>query len=216
MTRNDAIIRPYRPADLEDLYRICLLTGDSGQDASAIYQDPRLVGHLYAAPYGVLCPDMAFVVEDDEGVGGYILGALDTRDFEARLDADWFPKLRPHYADPIGTPPEHWSADQRGAYLIHRPFHASRRVVSPFPSHLHIDLLPRLQGQGLGKRLIDLWLKTAAERGSHGVHLGVSRANERAIRFYLAYGLDQLDLPIPSGPPALYFTRAFRPSASHG
>ena len=46
--------------------------------------------------------------------------------------------------------------------------------------------------------------------------LGVSRANERAIRFYLAYGLDQLDLPIPSGPPALYFTRAFRPSASHG
>ena len=206
MSRRPADIRPYRPTDLDDLYRICLATGDSGADASDLYRDPQLVGHLYAAPYGVLSPRTAFVVEDALGVGGYIVGALDTRDFEGRLEAEWWPKLRPHYADPAGTPHQEWSADQRGAYLIHHPFPASRRVVERFPSHLHIDLLPRLQGQDLGRRLMDLWLDTAKAMGSRGVHLGVSAANTRAIRFYNAYGLDRLDLPVPGGS-ALFFTR---------
>jgi hypothetical protein len=100
------VIRPYRPADLDDLYRICLLTGDSGADASPVYQDPKLVGHLFAGPYGVLNPETAFVVEDQDGVAGYIIGAIDTRAFEARLEAEWWPNLRPLYADPAGTPPE--------------------------------------------------------------------------------------------------------------
>ena len=150
-----AEIRPYRPSDLDDLYRICLATGHAGADASDMYDDPKLVGRLYAAPYGVLSPETAFVVEDDQGVGGYIVGALDTRVFEARLEAEWWPRLRPQYADPSRTPHEDWSADQRAAYLIHRPFHAPRRVVGPFPSHLHINLLPRLQGRGRGQAMID-------------------------------------------------------------
>ncbi len=216
MNPRAAAIRPYRPADLDDLYRICLATGDSGADASAIYRDPRVLGHLYAGSYGVLAPETAFVVEDDQGVGGYIVGALDTRAFEARLEAEWWPTLRPHYADPSGTPHANWSADQRAAFLIHHPFPAPRRVVEPFPSHLHINLLPRLQGQDLGRRLIDLWLETIRRMGSRGVHLGVSAANARAIRFYLAFGLDRLDLPVPNGPPALFFTRSIAPPASPG
>jgi ribosomal protein S18 acetylase RimI-like enzyme len=204
-----AEIRPYRSEDLDALYAICLATGESGADAAHLYRDPRIIGHLYAGPYGVLAPQTAFVVEDDLGVGGYILGVADTRAFEARLDAEWWPSLRPHYADPAGTPPETWSPDQQRAYLIHHPFRAPRRVVSPFPAHLHIDLMPRLQGQGLGRRLLDLWLGMIAEGGAKGVHLGVSRANTRAIGFYRAYGLGQLDLPIPNGGTALYFTRAF-------
>lgn len=211
-----AQIRPYRPADLDALYRICLATGDSGADASAVYRDPGVVGHLFAGAYGVLGPETAFVVEDAEGVGGYIVGALDTRAFEARLEADWWPTLRTQYADPAGTSHLDWSADQRAAFLIHHPFPAPRRVVQRFPSHLHINLLPRLQGQDLGRRLIDLWLETIARMGSRGVHLGVSPANTRAIRFYLAYGLDRLDLPVPSGPPALFFTRSIAPPASPG
>jgi ribosomal protein S18 acetylase RimI-like enzyme len=213
MTRA-AEIRPYRPSDLDDLYRICLATGDAGADASNLYRDPQLVGHLYAAPYGVLSPDTAFVVEDDQGVGGYIVGALDTRAFSARQEAEWWPRLRPRYLDPSETPHQDWNADQRGAYLIHHPFPAPRRVVEPFPSHLHINLLPRLQGQDLGRRLIDLMLETLRAKGSRGVHLGVNSANARAIRFYLAYGLDRLDLPVPNGPPALFFTRSIAPPAS--
>ena len=65
-------IRPYHPEDLDALYDICLKTGDTGEDATHLYDDPKLLGHLYAAPYAVLEPDLTFVLEDGAGVCGYI------------------------------------------------------------------------------------------------------------------------------------------------
>jgi ribosomal protein S18 acetylase RimI-like enzyme len=196
-----ADIRPCRPGDLEALYAVALATGDAGGDAAKLYRDRKLVGHLYAAPYAILEPGTAFVVEDEQGVAGYILGAVDTRAFEALAEKHWWPTLRPRYRDPMGTPPSEWTPDQRLSYLIHHPWRAPARIVEPFPSHLHIDLLPRLQGQGLGRRLMDRWLETARARGSTGVHLGVSAANTRAMRFYRAYGLTEpvLAKPPPAG-----------------
>src|SRR5262245_16116909 len=94
MDSRQALIRPHRPGDLEALYRICLLTGDDGQDATSLYNDPRLPGHFSAAPYGLFEPALAFVAQDTAGVGGYILGALDTPAFEQRLERTWWPHLR--------------------------------------------------------------------------------------------------------------------------
>jgi ribosomal protein S18 acetylase RimI-like enzyme len=198
-------IRPYREADLEDLYRICLATGDAGGEASHLYADPKILGHVFAAPYGVLSPRTAFVVEDDEGVGGYVLGALDTQAFEAMAEERWWPKLRASYADPGPAPEEGWSRDQLMAWVIHHPRRTSRRIADPYPSHVHIDLLPRLQGRGLGRRMLDLWFETLRDRGSTGVHLGVAPSNARAIRFYRAYGL--IEPPAAQG--VLWFARGF-------
>jgi GNAT superfamily N-acetyltransferase len=201
-----AEIRPYRPSDLDDLYHICLATGASGADASSFYKDPKLVGHVYAAPYGLFSPESALVVEDEEGVGGYIVGVPDTRAFEARLETDWWPGLRKTYANPAGRYGDlGW--DERMQRLINRPQITPDAVVGPFPAHLHIDMLPRLQGRGFGKALIDRWLELIRGMGARGVHLGVGWANERAVRFYRAYGLDQLELA--EYPGALWFTRRF-------
>jgi len=201
-------IRPAALRDLDDLYRICLLTGDSGQDASALYRDARLVGHLYAAPYVVIEPESAYVIEDREGVGGYILGAVDTLAFEARMEAEWWPALREAYVDPAGDP-KAWSLDEVRAYQIHHPRPPPARITDPYPSHLHIDLLPRLQGRGFGKAMIDRWLAHIREAGSRGVHLGVSVQNHRAIRFYRAYGFEEFRFPNPRPQPdSLYFVMA--------
>jgi hypothetical protein len=59
-----AQIRPYQPGDLDDIYRVCLLTADDGQDATALVRDPRLPGHVWAGPYVTFEPSLAFVVED--------------------------------------------------------------------------------------------------------------------------------------------------------
>jgi ribosomal protein S18 acetylase RimI-like enzyme len=191
-----ARIRPVEARDLADLYRVCLLTGDAGADASALYADPNLLGDVYAAPYAVLAPECAFVAEDAEGVGGYILGALDTAAFEQRLEAEWRPKVRARAPAPTGDPAS-WSADQQLAWLIHNPRPTPPRITGPYPSHLHIDLLPRLQGRGLGKAMMDAWLERTREMGSPGVHLGVAAANHRAIRFYRTYGFKTFQWPTP-------------------
>lgn len=202
-----AEIRPYREDDLEALYRICLATGDSGAEAAHLYEDPRIIGHVFAAPYGVLSPQTALVVEDKEGVGGYMLGALDTRAFEADAEARWWPTLRPLYPDPGPRPQPGWRRDTLMACAIHHPPRAPRRIAEPFPSHLHIDLLPRMQGQGLGRRLLDRWFELIGAMGSKGAHLGVGTANARAIRFYRAYGLTEPALIWPPPRGVIWFAK---------
>lgn len=185
-------IRPVRPDDLDAVYAIALKTGANGEDATAAYTDPRLVGHVYAAPYVLLAPECAFVVEDGQGTGGYIVGAPDTRAFEARLEAEWWPALRPLYPDPA-PPHEGWSADERMAFLIHHPFRVPSRILADHPSHLHVNLLPRLQGRGVGSRLMGVFLARMKELGSRGVHLGVGGPNTRGRAFYAAYGFTVLE-----------------------
>lgn len=197
-------IRSYRPDDLEALYRIALATGDAGADAAGLYQDPRLVGHIFAAPYAVLSPATALVAEDDHGVAGYIVGAADTRAFEALLESDWWPPLRRVHDQPTG-PPHTWNADERMRWLIHHPPRAPTHLVSAYPAHLHINLLPRIQGQGIGRRLIDRWLAIVRKMGSIGAHLGVNTANTRAIGFYRRYGLVEPVLARPPPPGVIWF-----------
>jgi ribosomal protein S18 acetylase RimI-like enzyme len=184
-----AQIRAYRPDDLDALYRICLATGDAGADASHLYRDPRLIGHVYAGGYAALCPETAFVVEDQEGVAGYVIGPADTRAFEARLEELWWPALRAQYADGDGNA----SPDARMRHLIHHPSRMPTRIVGTYPAHLHINLLPRLQGQGIGRALLDRWREAIAALGATGAHLAVGTRNERAVRFYRVYGFREVE-----------------------
>jgi ribosomal protein S18 acetylase RimI-like enzyme len=182
-------IRPYRARDLDALYDICLRTGAAGGDATPLVEDGRLLGELFAAPYGVLEPEHAFVLDDGRGQAvGYVLGALDTLAFEARCEAAWWPPLRERHPLPSdGTRLD----DLLISLLHHRPPHPAD-VVARYPSHLHIDLLPDAQGQGWGRRLLDTLFASLRDDGSVGVHWGVSTQNHRAIAFYEHLGSDEL------------------------
>jgi len=204
MNRTAAHIRPYRPGDLDALYEICLLTGDGGQDATSLFADPMLLGHFFAAPYGLFAPSLAFVLEDAQGVGGYILGALDTRAFEEQLESNWWPRLRTRYPDPAaGVPAEQWTPDQHMAHMIHHPWRIPDELAARYPSHLHIDVLPRLQAGGYGRQMTNTLTAALRDRGSRGVHLHVPRGNQRAAGFYRHLGFTELpataaELPAPS------------------
>jgi len=182
-----AEIRPYRARDLDELYAICLATGDAGQDATHLYRDPGLLGHVYAAPYGIFAPDCCFVAQDGQGVCGYVIGTRDTAAFEERLEREWWPQLRARYPKPAKSPTP--TPDERMQRLIHKPDRTPRRIWERYPAHLHIDLLPRLQGQGFGRRMIGHW----REAVGMPVHLGVGLRNERAVRFYRACGFHEIE-----------------------
>ena len=181
----------YRPAKLHDLpgaYRVCLLTGDSGRDATAIYRDPDLLGHLFVGPYIVGEPDLAWVLTDAEGVGGYVLATADTRAFQAWAEANWWPQLRERYPEAPDDGP-----DAALIRLIHAPPRAPDSLVAAHPAHLHIDLAQRIRGQGHGRAMIDLILDGLRKRACPGVHLDVSAENPNAIAFYRHLGFIELE-----------------------
>lgn len=136
-------IRPYTPTDLPELYRVCLLTGDSGADASGLYHDPELLGHFYAAPYAVREPDLTFVLTDLEGVCGYVLGCRDSLEFAAWMEAVWLPPLRQKYPLPLEADT---SRDAAMIRLIHKGYvlEPGRHLPGP-PAHR-----PAAQGPGAG------------------------------------------------------------------
>ncbi len=185
-------IRPYRRGDLDALYEVCLRTGLAGEDASDVIEDRRLLGEIYAAPYAVLAPELAFVVDDGTGTAaGYVLGALDTRSFEEACERTWWPALRERYPERTGDAAT-GALDDLLVGLIHHRRHADDAVVAAYPSHLHIDLLAEVRGAGWGRRLLERLLDELRAGGSRGVHLGVSVANERAIGFYEHVGFVEL------------------------
>ena len=181
----------YRPAKLHDLpgaYRVCLLTGDSGRDATGIYRDPDLLCHLFAGPYIVGEPDLAWVVTDSQGVGGYVLATADTRAFEAWAEANWWPQLRERYPEAPGDGP-----DAALIRLLHSPLRSPDAVVAGYPAHLHIDLAERMRGHGHGRAMMELILDGLRERACPGVHLAVSVENANAIAFYRYLGFIELE-----------------------
>lgn len=198
-----ANFRPYRPEDLDALYRIALATAVRGCDASAICHDPKLVGHVFAAPYALFSPETVRVAEDAEGVAGYIVGAANTPDFEKLLEARWWPTLRPIYPNPPSASRKSWSRDQLMCHLIQVPDRACKELVEAYPAHLHINLLPRLRGRGFGRRLMNYWLDLVYSLGARGAHLSVGTANARAIRFYRAVGFRELKVSTTPAPKAL-------------
>ena len=183
-------LRRYRTGDHDAVYDICVRTGAAGEDATHLLRDPVLLGHIYAGPYLTLASDLAFVVEDDDGVAGYVLGAADTAEFEDRLEREWWPELRRRY--PAYRTDGDADFDDLLIALMHSPARTRADLVATYPSHLHIDLLPRLQGQGWGRRLIDRLMAQLRATGSHGLHLGVATANTKAQAFYRVVGFTEL------------------------
>ena len=181
-----AVIRPFHPSDLPALYRICLLTGDAGGDATPLYRDADLLGHVYLGPYPIADPGLTFVVVDELGPVGYIVATADSAAFDQWLERSWWPTLRARY--PVREDPHDGTEDHVLVGRIHDWTGGDPALFDRFPAHMHIDLLPRAQGQGLGRRLVETLSAALRERGVPGLYLGVSSSNEGAIAFYARMG----------------------------
>jgi ribosomal protein S18 acetylase RimI-like enzyme len=178
-------VRPARPEDRAAVYEVCLRTADLGADASGLVNHPDLIGDVFAGPYLRLCPELAFVVEDAAGVAGYVVGAADTEAFVDAYRREWLPSV----TVPDGPRTE---LDERYVQALLRPERMLRPGFEDHPSHLHINLLPRTQRQGHGRRLIETFCDALRRAGSPGVHLGVGRGNEGARAFYARVGFREL------------------------
>lgn len=187
-------IRPYRPADRDALYDICIRTGDSGRDATALYSDPRILPDIFTGPYLELDPALAFVLADaaDRPVG-YIIGTADTPRFVSEYRRDWLPKVADRYPEGSGT-----GRDAERIRELHHPEWMLQDGLADYPAHLHIDLLPEAQGRGAGRALMDTYLAALRAAGVPRVHLGMGAANTAARAFYDRLGFHEIARPAPS------------------
>jgi ribosomal protein S18 acetylase RimI-like enzyme len=191
----DPRIRPYRHDDRADVFEVCVRTGTG---------DPAVLPDVYAAPYLSFDPSLAFVVDTGERVAGYILATADTREFVRRYRSEWLPPfverhgVERHGVERHGAEPSQVEPDGVLAAGL-RPERMLVPGVDEYPAHLHIDLLPEIQRQGLGRMLVDTLTDALRARGVRGLHLVADPENTAAIAFYERLGFVALPAPPQTG-----------------
>lgn len=190
------MIRPYAPSDYDAVSRICVLTAAGGSDATGMHVSDDLMPDIFARPYVLLEPEWAWVVDLGSGAEGYILCAPDTRAFVERYRTEWLPDFAATY-EHVDPPVTH---DEVIRHLGFTPERMLIPEVDAYPAHLHIDLLPTLQGRGYGRRLIDTLADALRAAGIPGLHLSMDPANTSARAFYDRLGFEELPSSTPDGP----------------
>jgi ribosomal protein S18 acetylase RimI-like enzyme len=190
-----ASIRSYRPEDHDDVYEVCVRTAATGGDARGLYSDDDLMPDVYSGPYLLLEPELAFVVDTGSRVAGYVLGAADTAGFVQRYRNEWLPRFAARHPRQAPT-----AAEQHVVDAGYNPQRMLIPELAAYPAHLHIDLLPELQGQGFGRLLIRTMLAALSERGVPALNLGLSGENVSARAFYDRIGFTELPSSTPGGP----------------
>jgi ribosomal protein S18 acetylase RimI-like enzyme len=196
-----------RAGDEAGAYHVCLKTGDNGGDGEPFYRDdPDALGRIYVGPYLRFESELGVILEDAQGICGYALGAFDSEKFYARYEAEWRPALVAQFPAPTGDP-ANWSRVQRVHHVYHHPETFIPEPYAEFPSHLHIDLLPRAQGRGFGRRMLERVMDQLRARGSPGAHLGVSTLTLPALAFYRHLGFHELTRVGPEDDGCLYLAK---------
>jgi ribosomal protein S18 acetylase RimI-like enzyme len=179
-------IRGYEKKDRDAVVTICHRTGYFGEDAAPHFKDARLFGLLFTAYYLDYEPEHCFVADDNGAAVGYIIGAVDTvvqREAFGRLVVPRIVKRA--FTKTLFTHPEDvW-------FLLGLTDHAdyekdlyTEDLITRYPAHLHMNVLPEYQRKGLGGRLMAQFIETMRAAGAPGVHLVTSTENKKALPFY--------------------------------
>ena len=180
-------IRKATVDDLTDLYHVAIKTGNSGSDATGMFRNDDMIGEVFVGPYVTLSTETCFALSEDGRAIGYGLCVLDTETFQRNCREKWWPVLQEKYRDLASVQDQEWLVKE-----IFQPTPSPESVLEKFPSHGHIDLLPHVQGQGWGRKMMDAMEIRLSELGSPGFHLRVSAYNDRGLKFYSAIGYSEL------------------------
>lgn len=189
-----ARIRAFHPGDEPALADVCVRTADAGGDATGLLSDDGIWPAIFVLPYAARHPEFAFVVEtDDERVAGYVVATPDTDAFEEWFRDEWWPR----YTERFPRPTTEQSREHDILRYAYERTPGEALFSADYPAHLHIDLMPEVQGQGWGRRLIDQQKSALRDAGVPGLHLVVGTDNRGAMAFYRRVGFTPL--PSPDG-----------------
>ena len=166
-------IRKYKSSDKERMRLIAMETAwDSYKKTDNRRETVAIMYNDYFTEYE---SDNIFVAVDECDIPvGYVICSADYEQFAKKNKEEFLPKAVSLY-NPIG--------------LVHFMLMACLKRLKPeYRVHLHIDLLPRAQHQGLGTKLLDELSNHLYHKGYN--YLSVCGADTRAgsYTFYKKYG----------------------------
>ncbi len=172
-------IRKMELRDIPAAEHICLATAAAALCKNETERENTLL--LYNRFYTRAAKEHCFVAvnKQDEAVG-YILCAPDYKEYCRGFRAHECKEI-----DALGF--------FRGLRAYFEPS-IQKKYADKYPAHLHIDLLPEAQGQGLGSRLMDALKAHLRALGVRGVFLCVGKNNKNALRFYKKHDFRVLNI----------------------
>lgn len=106
--------------------------------------------------------------------------------------AMWWSHLRATYSKPDQTQKNFWNEEQRCINTIFHPEITDTAIIDACPAHMHLNLLERAQGKGIGSHLCSLCLDGLRQSGVKGVHVGTSATNVRVTHFWKKCGFTDI------------------------
>lgn len=189
-------IRKYLPEDQPHLVNVCYRTGYFGEDLTNrhFFDDPHLFGLIFILYYAWYEPEHIFVVEnqDNQEVVGYIAGSPNTVKQEEKFNRLMRPRILRHALTHtlFRSPRTFFNllTQQRARTYPLREEMPRSKILREYPAHLHIDLLPVCQGQGMGSKLLITYLDHMKTLGVSGIHLVTTNLHTKALPFYAKHG----------------------------
>ncbi|XP_069034812.1 protein O-GlcNAcase [Lepisosteus oculatus] len=181
-------IRPYQTKDKVELYRICRQLHLKTQSSPDGHQPhPDLMGDRWLGASFALCPEYSFVLEDEQGLCGCALGALDIRAFLKRSEATWLPTMREkHPRGPGAT--SHPAAQEALQYFHSEHPDYPDSLLYHFPSVLRLEALPEVLDTSVTRSLVTSLLSALKANGSQGVFCEVLPTDRSRLEFFTKLG----------------------------
>ncbi|CAN9509452.1 unnamed protein product [Ophioblennius macclurei] len=180
-------VRPYHSKDKVELYRMVRqlhLRTQGGQESSIAH--PDIIGDRCLGPCLALCPEYSFVLEDELGVCGCVLGISDVRSFAKRCQASWIPAMRDKYPPKAGN--THTNAQDLIQLMEEDQGEYPDSLLYHFPSQLRLDALPELVDVSVSRTLLTSLLTALKANGSQGVFCEVQPTDRQRLEFLTKLG----------------------------
>lgn len=202
LTQPNFTISPYQPANRAEVFHIAAETAYFGRAVEAYLDDRRLFCEAFYAYYTDLEPEHGWVALKDGRVVGFLMGSWDTALQKKRWLRGVLPKvIRQSLGGRYTIGRKTW----RYLWELLRGELSGENApvdLALYPAHLHVNVDPNCQGQGIGRCLMEAYLRQLQVEGVPGVHLHTTSANQVAVYLYHKLGFKEI-----SSHPNAYFTR---------
>lgn len=176
-------IRKYKPEDKERLRFICKeTTWDDNKTDENKLDSVAVIYNDYFTEYE---PENIFVaVNEDDIPVGYVICSSNFSLFREKMLGDIRSRVKNTYAPSL--------------LMLYASLISVMTAPKPYRTHLHIDILPEAQRQGLGTKLIDALCGHLRSRGIKNVSVMTISTASMGYKFYTKYGFRTVRKITPS------------------